>query len=102
MPGPVSVEELRARVPMEESSELQLLFHRLNNQLGIILAHAELLEAKSGDEAKRVTVAGREQGLLLLSCGLYGNVIRLLPPLTATDEELERGLDILDACLTSR
>jgi len=58
------------------------------------------LEAKSGDEAKRVTVAAREQGLLLLSCGLYGNVIRLLPPLTATDEELERGLTILDAALT--
>jgi 4-aminobutyrate aminotransferase-like enzyme len=57
------------------------------------------LEAKSGDEAKRVTVAAREQGLLLLSCGLYGNVIRLLPPLTATDEELERGLGILDSAL---
>ncbi len=59
------------------------------------------LEAKSGDEAKRVTVAAREQGLLLLSCGLYGNVIRLLPPLTATDEELERGLAILDAALAA-
>ena len=31
---------------MDESPELRLLFHRLNNQLGIILAHAELLEAK--------------------------------------------------------
>jgi 4-aminobutyrate aminotransferase-like enzyme len=59
------------------------------------------LEAKSGDEAKRVTVAAREQGLLLLSCGLYGNVIRLLPPLTASDEELERGLGILDAALAA-
>src|ERR687887_129869 len=57
------------------------------------------LEEKSGDEPKRVTVAAREQGLVLLSCGLYGNVIRLLPPLTATDEELERGLDILDSAL---
>jgi 4-aminobutyrate aminotransferase-like enzyme len=57
------------------------------------------LEEKSGDEAKRVTVAAREQGLVLLSCGLYGNVIRLLPPLTATDAELERGLSILDSAL---
>jgi 4-aminobutyrate aminotransferase/(S)-3-amino-2-methylpropionate transaminase len=65
--------------------------------LGAMLAIE--LEAKSADEAKRVTVAAREQGLVLLSCGLYGNVIRLLPPLTATDEELERGLDILDAAL---
>jgi 4-aminobutyrate aminotransferase / (S)-3-amino-2-methylpropionate transaminase / 5-aminovalerate transaminase len=67
--------------------------------LGAMLAIE--LEAKSADEAKRVTVAAREQGLVLLSCGLYGNVIRLLPPLTATDEELERGLDILDAALVA-
>ena len=33
--------------------ELGLLFHRLNNQLGIILAHAELLEAKASDEGTR-------------------------------------------------
>lgn len=38
---------------MDESPELRLLFHRLNNQLGIILAHAELLEAKASDEASR-------------------------------------------------
>jgi 4-aminobutyrate aminotransferase / (S)-3-amino-2-methylpropionate transaminase / 5-aminovalerate transaminase len=57
------------------------------------------LAAPSGDEAKRVTTSAREEGLLLLSCGLYGNVIRLLPPLTATDDELERGLSILDRAL---
>jgi len=34
-------------------SELQLLFHRLNNQLGIILAHAELLESRVADDANR-------------------------------------------------
>ena len=38
---------------MDESPELRLLFHRLNNQLGIILAHAELLEAKSPDDIQR-------------------------------------------------
>jgi 4-aminobutyrate aminotransferase-like enzyme len=37
--------------------------------------------------------------VILLSCGLYGNVIRLLPPLSATDEELERGLAILEEAL---
>jgi 4-aminobutyrate aminotransferase len=56
-------------------------------------------EAKTGEETKRVTTSAREQGLLLLSCGLYGNVLRLLPPLTATDEELERGLSILERSL---
>ena len=33
--------------------ELRLLFHRLNNQLGIILAHGELLEAKAADDMSR-------------------------------------------------
>jgi 4-aminobutyrate aminotransferase len=61
--------------------------------LGSMLA-IEFVE-RSGEVSKRVTTKAREQGLLLLSCGLYGNVIRLLPPVTATDEELERGLEIL-------
>jgi hypothetical protein len=39
---------------MDESPELRLLFHRLNNQLGIILAHAELLESKAADQMNRV------------------------------------------------
>ena len=51
--GALSVEELRARHPMDESPDLSVLFHRLNNQLGIILAHAELLEAKATDDMNR-------------------------------------------------
>ena len=62
--------------------------------LGAMLA-LELAE-RSPDRAREITVSAREQGLLLLSCGLYGNVIRLLPPVTASDEELERGLGILE------
>jgi hypothetical protein len=55
MPG---VDELLARRAMDESPELRLLFHRLNNQLGIILAHAELLEAKATtDEVVRSRAA---------------------------------------------
>ncbi len=38
---------------MDDSPELRLLFHRLNNQLGIILAHAELLESKVADAPSR-------------------------------------------------
>jgi hypothetical protein len=57
MTGPFTVEELLSRGAMDESAELRLLFHRLNNQLGIILAHAELLQAKSLDEAGRTRAA---------------------------------------------
>ena len=53
MTGPRTVEELLSRGPMDESPELRLLFHRLNNQLGIILAHAELLESKTTDDTNR-------------------------------------------------
>ena len=56
MPG-LSVEELLARSSMDESPELRALFHRLNNQLGIILAHAELLEAKVTDDMNRARAA---------------------------------------------
>ena len=42
---------------MDELPELRLLFHRLNNQLGIILAHAELLESKATDDMNRARAA---------------------------------------------
>ena len=43
--------------------------------------------------------AARERGLLLLSCGLYGETIRLLPPATIGEAELAEGLDSLEASL---
>ncbi len=49
---------------MDESPELRLLFHRLNNQLGIILAHAELLEAKAPDDMNRARAAQVVSGAL--------------------------------------
>ena len=46
-----------------------------------------------------VVAAARERGLLLLSCGLDGNVIRLLPPISIEDGDLADGLDALEAAL---
>jgi hypothetical protein len=51
------VEELLSIGPMDESPDLRMLFHRLNNQLGIILANAELLEAKTTDATNRARAA---------------------------------------------
>jgi 4-aminobutyrate aminotransferase/(S)-3-amino-2-methylpropionate transaminase len=52
------------------------------------------------DMTKKVITKARENGLILLSCGVYGNAIRLLVPLTASDELLEEGLDVLEQALT--
>lgn len=46
----------------------------------------------------KIVARAREKGLILLSCGSYGNVIRILVPLTVPDEQLQRGLAILAEC----
>lgn len=43
--------------------------------------------------------AASARGLILLSCGIYGNVIRFLAPLTASDEIVREGMDIFEASL---
>ena len=43
----------------------------------------------------------REEGLILLSCGMYGNTIRFLMPVTIQDDVLNEGLDIIESCLDS-
>ena len=65
--------------------------------LGPMLA-IELPE-KTPDLASQVTAAARERGLVLLSCGIYGNVIRILVPLSISDELLDHGLDLLEESL---
>jgi len=54
---------------------------------------------RTPERASRVTAAARERGLVLLSCGMYGNVIRILVPLSIEDELLERGLRLLEEAL---
>jgi 4-aminobutyrate aminotransferase / (S)-3-amino-2-methylpropionate transaminase / 5-aminovalerate transaminase len=53
----------------------------------------------SPERAAAVVAAARERGLLLLSCGLYGNVIRLLPPITIAPDDLAQGLAALEGAL---
>ena len=53
----------------------------------------------AGDLVARVTDNALNRGLLLLTCGIDDNVIRLVPPLTVSDEELADGLAILEAAI---
>ena len=65
--------------------------------LGPMLAFE--LADQSPDQAAAVVAAAFERGLLLLACGMYGNVIRLLAPLTIDAAELNEGLTLLGESL---
>jgi len=65
--------------------------------LGAMLA-IEFTEPNA-ELATRVTASARDRGLVLLSCGIYGNVVRILVPLSISDDDLARGLDLLEDSL---
>ena len=48
---------------------------------------------------KKLTGAAHAAGVVVLTCGTYGNILRFLPPLTISDELLLEGLDVLELIL---
>jgi 4-aminobutyrate aminotransferase / (S)-3-amino-2-methylpropionate transaminase / 5-aminovalerate transaminase len=53
------------------------------------------------DRAQRVIDRARDNGLLVIKCGVHRNVVRFLAPLVVSDEDLRQALAILDAALAS-
>lgn len=53
------------------------------------------------DLTRRMVAEAQQRGLILLSCGVYANVIRVLVPLVASDALLDEGLDIMAAALAA-
>jgi 4-aminobutyrate aminotransferase/(S)-3-amino-2-methylpropionate transaminase len=53
------------------------------------------------DRTGRVARYCHERGVLVLTAGTYGNVIRFLPPMSISDELLREGLDILDQAIAA-
>jgi len=51
------------------------------------------------EETEQILKFCRDKGLIVLSAGSYGNVIRLLVPLVVTDDQFDEGLNILEAAL---
>jgi 4-aminobutyrate aminotransferase-like enzyme len=43
-----------------------------------------------------------EEGLFLLTCGPYGNVIRWIPPLVVTEDEVDRAVEVFEGALAER
>jgi 4-aminobutyrate aminotransferase len=72
--------------------------------LGAMCAIELVKDTASGEPAPQLTRAlmkvANENGLILLSCGTYGNVIRFLVPLTASDQIVRDGMDIFETSLT--
>lgn len=54
----------------------------------------------SAEVANALKAKAFEKGLLLLNCGVYGNVLRVMPPLTVSDAILNEALTIIDQCLS--
>jgi len=68
--------------------------------LGAMIA-LELVKDRQTNEpdaelTKKVTAKAQENGLVLLSCGIYSNVLRILVPLTASDKIVDEGLDLIE------
>ena len=68
---------------------------RLGAMVAFELGESGDAQRPAAELAKRLTVRARELGLILLSCGVYGNVIRILVPVTAEDAVVDEGLAII-------
>ncbi len=73
----------------------------LGSMVAIELCKDGDLHQPDADMTKRLCVEATKRGLIILSCGTYGNVIRILVPLTASNAIVDEGLTILDAALTA-
>jgi 4-aminobutyrate aminotransferase len=68
--------------------------------LGLMIGMEFMREGAPATElVDRIAAAALARGLLVLSCGIDANVIRLIPPLTIPEDELDAGLDILEAAM---
>ena len=90
---------------MQRFSEWQAQFTHVDNARNLgPMAAFELVESKGNtvpkpELAAAVTKLAKENGLILLSCGMHGNTLRFLLPVTIEDEVLEEGLGIVEAAL---
>ncbi len=87
-------ETMKARFPQHISS-----IRGLGAMLAFELSVGGDLSKPNGDLCKKLCAMCQERGLILISAGTYGNVVRVLSPLVITDELLHRGLDIVEECL---
>lgn len=88
-----------AFVRLQESYEIIGDVRGKGAMLAMELVRDRETKEPATDEAKKLVNLCYQKGLVLLSCGNFGNVIRTLMPLVITDEQLDRGMAILDESL---
>jgi 4-aminobutyrate aminotransferase len=86
------------RVLKDELAELQQTIPTIGDVRGIgLMVGVELVDERGAPNpalAKRTLAACRENGLLLLTCGTYDNVVRFIPPLVITDDQIHAAVRI--------
>jgi 4-aminobutyrate aminotransferase / (S)-3-amino-2-methylpropionate transaminase / 5-aminovalerate transaminase len=106
-----AIETIKAENLVARAREIERIMlgrlHRMqaeDNRIGDVrgrgaMIAVELVHRDTSDPdpglAAAVATAAREQGVIVLTCGTYGNVLRFLPPLSISDELLNDGLDVL-------
>jgi 4-aminobutyrate aminotransferase/(S)-3-amino-2-methylpropionate transaminase len=63
------------------------------------LVRSKTTREPADEETKQVAQFCYEHGLVLITAGTYGNVIRLLMPLVVTDEQMDEAMDVLESAL---
>jgi 4-aminobutyrate aminotransferase / (S)-3-amino-2-methylpropionate transaminase / 5-aminovalerate transaminase len=87
------LEELAARVPQVGD------VRGLGPMCALELVEDRDAKQPATELAKATVAHALDRGLILLTCGLHGNVVRVLVPLVISDEDLARGLEILEEAL---
>ena len=97
--------ERLGKVLTDRLNSLRATVPQINDVRGLgCMAAVEFAKADGTpdtDFTKLIVQRAQKAGLLLLPCGVYGNVIRFLFPLTIEDAVLAEGLDILAAAMTA-
>ncbi len=92
------------RVIMDPLLRLQAADDRVGDVRGRgAMIAIELVKSGSADPdpalTNKLATAAHAAGVIVLTCGMFGNIIRLLPPLTISDELLIEGIDVLTGAL---
>lgn len=95
-------EKIKTRlVSLSQSGKLSCIgnIRGLGAMVAFELVKDQKTHEPAPDAAKKLTALALEKGLILLSCGLYANAIRILVPLTAPDSQIDEALSILESSL---